>query len=293
MKAIKWIFPIIIIIVGFILWRVYLQMPHPQIPQTQSQSAPQITLEQLAATQTQTQTQVNQLQAQLHHATQAYTLPEIYYYLNIAHVQLFILYDVKTSLNIMRFVQTRLTTANAPKALQDALAADIAELESVAVPHLDYINQKITEVQQQILTLPLRPRKEIKAEVEGSAAPQSTWQKILNNTWGELKSLIRVQPRHASIDYVLFDETILRETVKVELQRASIGAVLGKTELYQVSLQQAILALQQFFNSADENVQQTLSTLQSLTAQPVIPDIPKADRAFLWVQAQEQSGVLQ
>src|ERR1700677_650611 len=99
MKAIKWIFPIVIIIIGFILWRVYLQMPQTQAPQ--APSAEQLAIDQLT-------NRVDQLQAQLHHATEVYTLSEIKYYLNIAHVQLSILYDVKTSLNIMRFVQTRL-----------------------------------------------------------------------------------------------------------------------------------------------------------------------------------------
>ncbi len=285
MKAIKWIFPIVIIIIGFILWRVYLQMPQTQMPVSVAPSAEQIAIDQLT-------NRVDQLQAQLHHATEVYTLPEIKYYLNIAHVQLFILYDVKTSLNIMRFVQTRLKTANAPSALQEALAADIADLESAPTPHLEYTNQKIMEVQQQIMTLPLRPRQEIKPPVESTVNTESTWQKMLSNTWGELKSLIRIQPRNTSIDYVLFDETILRETVKVELQRTSIGAVLGQTDLYQASLQQAILALQQFFKQDDANVQQALNTLEALTGQAVVADIPNASRAFTWLQTQEQSGAL-
>jgi uncharacterized protein HemX len=286
MKKITWIFPIVIIVIGFILWRVYLQMPHPQTPQVvAAPSAEQLAIDQLTS-------RVDQLQAQLHHATEVYTLPEIKYYLNLAHVQLSILYDVKTSLNIMRFVQTRLKTANAPSVLQEALAADIADLELAPTPHLEYINQKIMEVQQQVMTLPLRSRQEIKPPVESTVNTESTWRKMLSNTWGELKSLIRVQPRNTSVDYVLFDETILRETVKVELQRTSIGAVLGQTDLYQASLQQAILALEQFFKQDDPNVQQALNTLENLTGQAVVTDIPKADRAFTWLQAQEQSGAL-
>lgn len=289
MKSIKWWFPILIVIMGIILWRIYLNMPKTTL--MQPQNTPTVTLEQLNQQQTQLITRVDQLQAQVHHATQAFTLPEIYYYLNIANVHLTILNDVKTSLNIMRFVQTRLENAKAPAVLQQALAADMADLELVAIPQYSYINQKIIEVQKQASILPLRPRQEITPTPVDTT--QTGWRAVLHHTWGELKSLIRVQPRNASMDYVLFDETILRETVRVELQRSDIAAVLGQTDLYQASLQQATLALQQFFMHDDPAVQQAITTLENLSQQAVVPTIPKADRALLWLQTQEQQGNLQ
>lgn len=291
MKSIKWWFPILIVIMGIILWRVYIDMPKTSTAQLPLQNTPQITLEQLSQQQTQLLNRVDQLQTQVHQVSQVLTLPEIYYYLNIANVHLTLLNDVKTSLNIMRFVQTRLKNANAPAALQEALTADLSDLELIAQPQYAYVNQKITEIQNQVNTLPLRPRQNIMPTE--TATTQTGWRLILHNTWGELKSLIRIQPRNASIDYVLFDETILRETVRVELQRASIASVLGQTDLYQSSLLQAGIALEQFFDQDSADVQQARATLDNLRQLDIVPRIPKADRALVWLQTQEQQGNLQ
>ncbi|MFA6038362.1 MAG: uroporphyrinogen-III C-methyltransferase [Legionellales bacterium] len=288
MKSIKWWFPILIVIMGIILWRVYIDMPKTSTAQLPLQNTPQITLEQLSQQQTQLLNRVDQLQTQVHQVSQVLTLPEIYYYLNIANVHLTLLNDVKTSLNIMRFVQTRLKNANAPAALQEALTADLSDLELIAQPQYAYVNQKITEIQNQVNTLPLRPRQNIMPTE--TATTQTGWRLILHNTWGELKSLIRIQPRNASIDYVLFDETILRETVRVELQRASIASVLGQTDLYQSSLLQAGIALEQFFDQDSADVQQARATLDNLRQLDIVPRIPKADRALVWLQTQEQQG---
>jgi uroporphyrin-3 C-methyltransferase len=273
---------------GIILWRVYIDMPKTSTAQLPLQNTPQITLEQLSQQQTQLLNRVDQLQTQVHQVSQVLTLPEIYYYLNIANVHLTLLNDVKTSLNIMRFVQTRLKNANAPAALQEALTADLSDLELIAQPQYAYVNQKITEIQNQVNTLPLRPRQNIMPTE--TATTQTGWRLILHNTWGELKSLIRIQPRNASIDYVLFDETILRETVRVELQRASIASVLGQTDLYQSSLLQAGIALEQFFDQDSADVQQARATLDNLRQLDIVPRIPKADRALVWLQTQEQQG---
>jgi uncharacterized protein HemX len=284
MKSIRWVFPLIILIMTFILWRVYLDMAKPSLPIVPDAIQQQLT--ELADQQVALKNQVQQLQNQINSTTQGFNFSEIYYYLNTANMHLMILRDVKTALEMMRWVENRLKVINAPLSLQEALAADIEELKAAAVPHVDYVTQKINEADKQILTLPLRSRQEMT-----TPEPQATgWKAALSHTWNELKSLIRIQPRNTSMDYVLFDETILRETVRVELQRASIAAVLGQTDLYQASLQQADLALKQFFAQDDQGVQQTLHIIQNLTDQRVVPDIPKSDRALTWLQAQEQQG---
>ncbi len=281
MKSIRWIFPVIILVMAFILWRVYLDMPKTTAPNVPGPTPEQIQLEALTQ-------QINQLQKQLDNTTHLFTLPEVDYYLNVANMHLFILKDVKTALQIMLWVENRLKVVNAPKALQDALAADIVDLKSAATPHIEYITQKIDETNKQLANLPLRSRQAI---TQPEQATVVGWQGALHDAWSELKSLIRIQPRNASMDYVLFDETILRETLRVELQRASIAAVLGQTDLYQSSLQQALLALKQYFEADNQTVQQAISTLENLKDQVVVPDLPRADRALMWLQTQQQGSV--
>jgi uncharacterized protein HemX len=288
MKSIRWWFPVVIIVMAIILWWVYTQMDKSTLPAAPSPQ--QVKLEQLSEQQAQLALRVDELQTQLHQTNQVFTLSETSYYLNVADMQLSILKDVKTALAIMQWVQKRLIMSNAPVALQEALAADIMDLQATATPHIHYINQKIMDIQAQLPTLALRARQQISVPAE-PVSTTSAWKLALHNAWGELKSLIRIQPRNTSIDYVLFDETILRETVNVELQRASIAAVIGQTELYQVSLQQAIIAFQQFF-AQEQSVEQVIETLRSLTEQVIIPELPKANRALVWLQTAQQ-GIVQ
>lgn len=288
MKSIRWWFPVVIVVMAIILWRVYTQMDKSTLPAAPSPQ--QVKLEQLSEQQAQLALLVDELQTQVHQTNQVFTSSETSYYLNVADMQLSILKDVKTALAMMQWVQKRLIMSNAPVALQEALAADIMELQATATPHIHYINQKIMEIQTQLPTLALRARQHMSVPAE-PASNTSAWQVALHNAWGELKSLIRIQPRNTSIDYVLFDETILRETVNVELQRASIAAVIGQTDLYQASLQQATIAFQQFF-AQEQSVEQIIETLHSLTEQVIIPELPKANRALVWLQTAQQ-GIMQ
>lgn len=284
MKSIRWIFPIIIIVMAIILWKVYLNMPQNNtaaVQQTQQEFA------QLHSAQKQLNQRIEELQMQISQANHTFGLPQAYYYLNMADMHLFVLKDVKTALYLMKWTQKQLKEINAPAPLQEAIAGDITELGSAAVPHVQYIVEQLTQIKAQVQTLPLQ--KPTVQTPKPAAQSSSQWKQALSKTWEELKSLIRIQPRNTSMDYVLFDETILRETVEVELEHASIAAVIGQTELYQASLQQAQLALQQFF-AQDAVTQQVLAQLQGLAQQKVVPDVPHADRALKWLQMQEQQG---
>jgi uncharacterized protein HemX len=173
----------------------------------------------------------------------------------------------------------------APMGLQQALQADIAALKAVRMPDLSATNQILMHLEAQVSTLPLRQRLALpatqQAPVQGN---DHTWQQGLKNTWHELKNLIRVQPRNTSMDYVFFDETILRQTVKVELRRASIAATLGETDLYQASLAQAQIALEQFFDVSDPAVQEAIGMVNNLAQQPITIDVPPVEQTRLWLQ---------
>jgi uncharacterized protein HemX len=225
--------------------------------------------------------QIANLQTQINHINQEPIL-EIAYYINRANMYLVVLKDVNTSLRLMQWTQQQMMT-HAPMGLQQALMADIAMLQTAKVPNLTQITQNLSQVAEQVLTLPLRQRLSQKMVENNGATSEKTWRQALHHAWLEVKNLIRVQPRNTSMDYVLFDETILRETVRVELRRASIAATLGDVDLYQASLEQAILALQQFFENSDINVQTATALLQHLTQQSIVPEIPEANHAQMWL----------
>lgn len=235
------------------------------------------------ATQVQLLTQVAQLQHQVNNIEQD-PMIEIYAYLDKANMYLTVLYDVKTALQLQQWTQQHLS-AHVPQGLQDALMTDILALQAVNVPMINSITQTLAQISEQVQMLPVRGRMMSEpTKTENTAATAVTWHQALGHALGELKNLIRIQPRHASMDYVLFDETILKETVRVELQRASIAAVIGQNDLYQTSLQQAILALQQFFASDDAAVQAVQTQISQLLLQPIVPVIPPANQALLWLQ---------
>ncbi len=268
MKATRWVFLLLIVIVGLVLWRVYTLMPNKTaVIHNQAQVGNIITPAPITPP-----VQLPQPQGQ------NFAIEEIYYYLNIAHLQLSVLHDVNTAMHIMKWAQKRLIENGAPMTLQEALSADILDLETAATPHIMDITQKIAGIEAQINVLPLRRPQ---GQTTTATNTQTTgWRGALHNAWLELKSLIRIQPRNTSIDYVLFDATILRETVRVELQRASIAAVIGQTDLYKASIQQATIAFQQFF-APEQSVEEVIKLLQILVEYPVVVCVPKFDWASL------------
>lgn len=293
MKFIRWFFPLMIIIVAAILLWVYMGMPKPIFKHTATPNPIQIQMEKVSQQQTQLAARLDQMQMQIDQNMKIFTMPEAYYYLNIAQLHLSVFHDVNTALQLMQWVQQRFIITHAPMALQESLSADIGALQTVAVPDINQMIQTLKGVELQISTLPIRKKQENSQQTPNATTTSSSWQQSLLNTWNELKGLIRIQPRNTSMDYVLFDETILRETVQVELERASIAAIIGKTDLYQASLEQAILALQRFFAADDPNVLQAINNLQNLANQVLVPQIPDASRALTWLQTQTAQGMPQ
>ncbi|HLF67690.1 MAG TPA: uroporphyrinogen-III C-methyltransferase [Gammaproteobacteria bacterium] len=288
MAWVKRYFPLMIGVMAVLLLWVWMSMQQQEARSLQTNLQTQVNA--LTTQQSQQTAQIDQLKIQISDSAQAWVLSEVYYYLNVAHLRLFVFNDVKTALQLMQWAQHRLTAAHAPIGLQEALLSDIAELSTVQLPDVNAITQTLSYVQTQLPQLkahqPFQTEEEVVPSVPQEAA---NWRDALKSAWHDLKNLIRVQPRGAHTDYALFDETILRQTVMVALQRASIAAVIGQNDLYQASLSQAIALLQQFF-APDLELQHLIETLQQLLQQPIVPHLPEANRALIWLQMQTGEG---
>ncbi len=289
MAWVKRFFPLMIGVMAVILLWVWMSMQ--QHVSNRAQQQLQVQVNALTAQQSQQTAQVEKLKSQISDSAEAWVLSEVYYYLNVAHLRLFVFNDVKTALQLMQWAQQRLTNAHAPLGLQEALLSDIAELSTVQLPDLNALTQTLAFVQTQLPLLKAHQTTQSQEETAPSAVTPtaSSWRDALKEAWHDMKNLIRVQKRQADMDYALFDETILRQTVAVALQRASIAAVMGQDDLYQASLNQAIALLQQFF-APDPELKHTIETLQHLLQQPIVPQLPEANRALIWLQMQTGEG---
>jgi uncharacterized protein HemX len=70
------------------------------------------------------------------------------------------------------------------------------------------------------------------------------------------------------------EEDIVRQTLQLVLQNARLAAVRRDVENYQLSLQQAVDMLAQYFAAGDAGVEDTTERVKSLLAKEIDPELP-------------------
>lgn len=115
-------------------------------------------------------------------------------------------------------------------------------------------------------------------ENEHDTASEKGWRKALNNTWADIKNLVKIQRHTKPIEPLLSttEERLAYENLTLLLEQARWAVLNRNTVIYQQSLQDAIHLLATQFATEDVHVNkmgEELDTLSKITLKPELPDL--------------------
>ncbi|WP_337881616.1 uroporphyrinogen-III C-methyltransferase [Rheinheimera sp.] len=186
--------------------------------------------------------------------------------------------DIPAAVRLLTGAEQQLSTVQDPAfvPLRQALVADIRALQQQPLPQLSSIQLELTQLRQQILSLPLR-QSEYALQQATEQVQAQDWQGRFWQQWDLFwATLVQVRPTAPEDVAVLSAEQqlSLRNTLTQQLLLAELAALKYQNEPYQSALQQAMDTLQRYFRAADPLVQQSAERLTHLSGLSVLLPVP-------------------
>lgn len=191
----------------------------------------------------------------------------------LAQQQLRLAGNVRAALIALEAAEARLARLGKPQFsnLQEAIGRDIARLKLLPAADVVGINARLDVLVQNVDKLKLDTDP---APAEPSARPSAAgdrWQRLWQETWIELKQLVRVR-RVDKTDVALVapeQAWFLRENLKLRLLAARLAMLNRDEESFRNDLAIAQDWVQRHFNPQDALTQSMLASLRELAALPV------------------------
>ncbi|MFI4918263.1 MAG: uroporphyrinogen-III C-methyltransferase [Legionellales bacterium] len=202
--------------------------------------------------------------------TQDWLLLKVRYCLELAQINTHWSNDFDTSAALMQQADTLLKQLNGPQifAIRQALAEEISQLK--AIPNIDVagVLSQLDAAQNSISNLPIHATLDDRAskakEVLPKAANPSSWRSRLQDNVHLLEQFVVIRRNDEPIQPLMspFFESILRESIQLNLQQAQWAVLNNNASVFQSALKQAITNLKRTFN---EEAQSTVAVIKQLT----------------------------
>ncbi|HEX2549930.1 MAG TPA: uroporphyrinogen-III C-methyltransferase [Gammaproteobacteria bacterium] len=212
------------------------------------------------------------------------------YLVKLANQNINLEHNVPDAINLLKKADQTLQGLNNAKALavREALAKDIASLQSAPVMDITGIFMRLNALSGELQRLPLITKlPETKENSAGTVQHEnlSWWKRGLQNTWDSLRSLVVVRYNMKGRMPLISpgQETFLYGLMTTEVMHAEWGLLHGNNEIYQASLMNVKKYVEEYFIS---NASTTVATIQELNAllsmnvQPVSKDISDSMQAI-------------
>lgn len=210
-------------------------------------------------------------------------LAQAEYLTRLANFSLSFERNVPVVVNLLKTADQQLSSLADPTltSVRQSLANDIEALQAVPKVDLAGLIMRINAISQQINQLPIIPsqlKKPIMPAITTPPPPESFWKRGLEATGRALKNVVVVRHLEQPVEPLLPPElqTYLILNIQLKLSQAQWAALHQQPEIYQQSLQQAILWIRQYFVQNDnltQNVLENLAELQKVNIKPPVPDI--------------------
>ena len=213
-------------------------------------------------------------------------ISEVEQLLVIANQQLQLAGNIKPALLALQTADTRLQKLDAPMAVQlrKVLGQDIQRLQSLPLVDIAGMSLKLGSLTNTIDTLPLvsdrHPSEKKPLEHQSTS---STWQRLLEEVWQDVKSMIRVEridrpePPLLAPDQTFF----LRENIKLHLLTARIALLQHDEATYKADLAAAEKWLKGNFDVREPDTQQALATIRQLSADSIVIQLPDISESLV------------
>jgi uroporphyrin-III C-methyltransferase len=212
-----------------------------------------------------------------------WVIADIEQVLAIASQQLQLVGNVPVALAALQTVDARLTRSGRAQflPLRKALGHDIERLK--AAPDIDVpgIAARLDQMIAGVDALPLAQDMRPEARAPEKAAPEGFWGRLVEELWGELRQLVRIQ-RMDSADAPLIGPTqayFMRENLKLRLLNARIALLSRDEAVYRRDLDAAGAWLTRYVDvrsGAGAAMAASLKQLRAAAASPLFPTMTES-----------------
>lgn len=241
-------------------------------------------------TEQQLQQQFANLQKELHaiakekgHQNQDWLLLKAHYYLELAQMDNFWSTDFKTTIALLNNADSLLQQLNQSKVvdIRKAIAKEIALINSTPIVDVPGLLSTLDALQITIDNLKL-PARNALAKTSKANVDSTSWKSRLENSANWLGKLIVVRRDNEQIKPLLSPlmETMLKESVRLNIQEAQWAVLNKNTKVYQWSLNQAISNVKRNFDEQNQTTADLLQQLQTLEKTNVNQEKPKLGLAL-------------
>lgn len=243
---------------------------------------------------------VEKVYADLDRSLGSWALEEVEQLLRIAHHSVKLSRDPDTARAGLELADRRLQQLGNPKftEVRRLIADEIAQLNAVKQPDLPGLTLRLNSMTKVVDKFPLKqqPQQDIAGGTKPAGGDQkdSDWIKAGREILADLKGLVRIQNVAEPAQALLSPEEryYLFENLRLMLSGAQIALLKGDTTTYRGNLEQAENWLQNYFNTEDPAVEQTLTDLQQMRnveLRPELPDVSGSLSTFQKIKLQAEA----
>lgn len=263
--------------------------------QTNSQAQVDAKAENIQQTQASFQNKLDQLNKQLQIAmnqqfyqNQDWLLLKARYYLELAQINAHWSDNFSAAVSLLQQTDKLLEPLHAPKILEvrQAIAKEITQLKATPSVDIAGLLSQLDAAQISVSNLTIQPTSdENKSAAETKVqktANSSAWHNRLQESVNLLKKLVVIRRDDEQIKPLMSPlfVSILRESIRLNLQEAQWAILNNDSIVYQLALKQASLNIKRTFDETAQNTQALLKQLNDLQQITIIQEKPSVELAL-------------
>jgi uroporphyrin-3 C-methyltransferase len=240
------------------------------------------------------QKQVQELSKNLHIAMQQrfyqkqdWVLLKARYYLELAQINSHWSNDQQATIALLQQADALLMTVSNQQLFgaRQAIAQEITQLQTLPKVDVTGLLSQLDAARRVISDLPAKQA--FKSAVADTKSTDKTtlptWREKLNNSMHLLEKLVVVRHSDEEINSLLspIHQTVLRESIGLNLQEAQWAILQNNPQVYQLSLIQAMKDIKRAFDEKTESTQALLKQLQNLAQEKLIIPKPTLEESLL------------
>jgi len=227
--------------------------------------------------------QLQQTVAQLTQTQQtnkdALAFDEARYFVKLANDHLQYSHNIALAIKLLELADQTLRDASGPQfvPLRQALANDIAHLQSIPQVDIDGTYARLAALHGEIDQLPLmnQPAPSMAPAAGLSENTLPWWQRGLQNTWAELRHIVIVRHQSTTQPFIAPDQKLLLyQNLHAQVDEAIWGLLHGEENIYLSSLNQMNAWVKQYFVNDDVLTQAVLTQINNLKNLYIHPAVP-------------------
>lgn len=209
--------------------------------------------------------------------------------LRLAQQQMQLTGSAEPLLAALRTAEQRLGKASQPRLarVRAAMAHDIDRLKSASLTDVPGVLARLDDLVRQADDLPTlnavpRPAADVGRRGSPATGQRLWWQRALDVTWEQVRSLVRVSRIDQPEAVLLTPEQtfFLRENLKLKLLNARLSLLARQTEAARADVASSASALFKYFDPASRRTQAMATQLQQVQQQLRGAELPRIDETL-------------